>query len=99
VEREERTGQGWRHYEAAIANTRRVLFHLQILPAPTASASAIAFAERLHGATPPVQAALVAYLERKRATCAPKTVSSLATRLKHFGVFVARHDPGVGVHR
>lgn len=93
VEREERTGQGWRHYDAAIATTRRVLFHLQVLPAPTASASAVAFAERLRGATPPVQAALVAYLERKRATCAPKTVSSLATRLKHFGVFIARHDP------
>lgn len=95
IEREERTGQGWRHYEAAVSNTRRVLFHLQVLPAPTASASAVAFAERLRGATPPVQAALVAYLERKRATCVPKTVSSLATRLTHFGVFIARHDPAL----
>jgi integrase len=95
IERQERTGQGWRHYEAAVNNTRRVLFHLQILPKPKTSASAIAFAERLRGATPPVQAALVAYLERKRATCAPRTVSSLATRLTHFGVFIARHDPAL----
>jgi integrase len=95
VEREERTGQGWRHYEAAVANTRRVLFHLQVLPAPTASAPAMPFAERLSGATPPVKVALAAYLERKRATCAPKTVSCLATRLKHFGVFIAGHDPAL----
>jgi hypothetical protein len=95
IEREERTGKGWRHYEAAVSNTRRVLFHLQVLSAPKAPASAVAFADRLRGATPPVQAALVAYLERKRATCAPKTVSSLATRLMHFGVFLARIDPAL----
>ncbi|WJK35495.1 hypothetical protein [Solwaraspora sp. WMMA2065] len=45
--------------------------------------------------TPPIRAALVAYLERKRATCVPKTVSSLATRLMHFGVFLARIDPAL----
>jgi integrase len=93
IEREGRTGKGWRHYAAAGSNTRRVLFHLQVLSDPTAPASAIAFADRLGGATPPVQAALVAYLERKRATCAPKTVSCLATRLKHFGLFLAHIDP------
>jgi integrase len=93
AEREQRTGKGWRHYEAAISNTRRVLFHLQVLPSPTVSAAGIAFTDRLHDVSPPVRAALVAYLERKRATCAPKTVSSLATRLMHFGVFLARTDP------
>lgn len=95
VERAERTGKGWRHYEAAVSTTRRVLFHLQVLSAPKTSASAVAFADRLRAATPPVQAALVAYLERKRATCAPKTVSCLATRLKHFGVFLAHIDPAL----
>jgi integrase len=93
AEREQRTGKGWRHYEAAISNTRRVLFHLQVLSTPTVSASGIAFTDRLQGVSPPVRAALVAYLERKRATCAPKTVSCLATRLMHFGVFLARTDP------
>jgi integrase len=95
IEREERTGKSWRHYEAAVSNTRRVLFHLQVLSTPAATASGVTFADRLRGATPPVRAALVAYLERKRATCAPKTVSSLATRLKHFGVFLARIDPAL----
>jgi integrase len=95
IERAQRTGKGWRHYEAAVSTTRRVLFHLQVLSAPKATASAIAFADRLRVATPPVKAALVAYLERKRATCAPKTVSCLATRLKHFGVFLAHIDPAL----
>jgi integrase len=95
IEREERTGKGWKHYELAISNTRRVLFHLQVLAAPKAPTSTVAFADRLHGATPAVQAALVAYLERKRATCAPKTVSCLATRLKHFGLFLADVDPAL----
>lgn len=95
IERKERTGKGWRHYQAAISNTRRVLFHLQILSTPTVSASGITFADRLRGVSPPVRTALVAYLERKRATCAPKTVSSLATRLMHFGVFLARTDPAL----
>jgi len=35
----------------------------------------------------------VAYLERKRGTCRPKTVSSLATRLAHFARFLAHVDP------
>ena len=38
---------------------------------------------------------MIAYLDRKRATCQPKTVSGIATRLKHFGVFLAHVDPGL----
>ena len=38
---------------------------------------------------------MIAYLERKRATCQPKTVSAIATRLTHFGVFLADIDPGL----
>lgn len=41
----------------------------------------------------PLRAAFVAYLTRKSATCRPKTVSSLATRLAHFGRFLAAADP------
>ena len=37
--------------------------------------------------------AFVAYLHRKHATCVPKTVSSLATRLAHFGRYLAAIDP------
>src|SRR5450755_513684 len=92
-ERAERTGRSWSHYKAALGNTHRVLFHLQILPAqPRAGAGPLAFADRLEDVAPPIRAALVAYLERKRATCVPKTVSSLASRLMHFGVFLAQAD-------
>ena len=44
---------------------------------------------------PPIRATMIAYLDRKRATCQPKTVSGIATRLKHFGVFLAHVDPGL----
>jgi site-specific recombinase XerD len=37
----------------------------------------------------------VSYLERKRGTCRPKTVSTLATRLAHFARFLTEHDPGL----
>jgi len=37
--------------------------------------------------------AFVAYLNRKYATCVPKTVSSVATRLAHFGRYLAAADP------
>ena len=36
---------------------------------------------------------LVRYLQRKSVTCKPATVSSLATRLAHFGAFIAAIDP------
>ena len=52
-------------------------------------------ADRLAGITPPVRDALIAYLELKKATCTPKTVSSLATRLMHFGRFLTLADPGL----
>lgn len=41
----------------------------------------------------PLRDAFVAYLHRKSATCRPKTVSSLATRLSHFGRFLGEIDP------
>jgi integrase len=40
-----------------------------------------------------LRAAFIGYLQRKSATCRPKTVSSLATRLSHFGRFLAQTDP------
>ncbi|MEZ5375218.1 MAG: hypothetical protein R2733_01825 [Acidimicrobiales bacterium] len=36
---------------------------------------------------------MVAYLERKTGTCRPKTVTALATRLNHFGLFLTDTDP------
>ena len=43
---------------------------------------------------PALRPAFVAYLERKSGTCQTKTVSGLATRLAHFGVFLGQIDPG-----
>jgi integrase len=92
-QRQHRTGAGWQHYKSALANTHLVLFHLGILPAPPRTGGPVPFDERLAGITEPIAAAMIAYLEAKRATCTRKTVSSLATRLTHFGRFLTATDP------
>jgi integrase len=95
-ERERRTGKGHHHYLSAISNTQRVLFHLGVLDQlPRSGGGPVPLTERLADVSPPIQATMIAYLERKRATCRPKTVSSIATRLTHFGVFLADTDPGL----
>ena len=95
-ERERRTGKGHHHYLAAVSNTQRVLFHLGVVDQLPRSGGPVPFTERLADVSPPIRATMIAYLERKRATCRPKTVSSIATRLTHFGVFLADTDPGLG---
>jgi integrase len=91
--RQHRTGAGWQHYKSALANTHLVLFHLDILPTPPRTGGPVAFADRLAGITEPIAAAMIAYLNAKKATCARKTVSCLATRLMHFGRFLTATDP------
>ncbi|MGW3473706.1 hypothetical protein ACWDKQ_35910 [Saccharopolyspora sp. NPDC000995] len=95
-EREARTGKGHRHYLAAASNAQRVLFHLGIVDELPRSSGPVPFADRLADLQPPIRETVIAYLERKRATCQPKTVSAIATRLKHFGVFLAEVDPELG---
>ena len=93
-ERKDTTGQGWRHYKSALAAAERVLFHLEALESPPkAWLTPKPFSERMSDSHPALEPALVAYLERKLGTCRPKTVSSLATRLSHFGRFIAECDP------
>jgi integrase len=88
------TGKDWGHYRGAIYAAHRVLFHLGIVKSPPASWHAPkTLAERMADTPAGVRPRFVAYLERKTATCRPKTVSSLATRLSHFGRFLARIDP------
>ncbi|WP_210718591.1 tyrosine-type recombinase/integrase [Amycolatopsis acididurans] len=94
-DREQRTGKGHKHYLAAVSNTQRVLFHLGIVDELPRSGGPVPFTERLADVRPPIRETMIAYLERKRATCQPKTVSALATRLKHFGKFLADIDPGL----
>jgi hypothetical protein len=83
-DRHERTGKGHHHYLAAVSNTQRVLSHLGILDQLPRCGGPVPFAERLAQVRPPIRATMIAYLDRKRATYQPKTVSGIATRLKHF---------------
>jgi len=94
-EREARTGKGHHHYLAALSNAQRVLYHLAIVDQLPRSGGPVPFAERFAEVSRPLQTALVAYLDRKLATCQPKTVTALATRLKHFGTFITQIDPGL----
>lgn len=92
-DRQQRTGKGHHHYLAALSNAQRVLFHLGIVDQLPRSGGPAPLAERLAEVPTPIRDAMVAYLERKMATCHPKTVTATATRLKHFGVFLAQIDP------
>lgn len=93
-QREQRTGRTWRHYRVTCHSARQVLFHLGVLdsPAPPALVPR-SLEQRMADVPEPLRAAFVDYLHRKSATCRPKTVSSLATRLSHFGRFLAEADP------
>lgn len=75
--------------------THMVLFHLGVLGSPPRSGGPVPYQERLAEVAAPLRAELVGYLERKRATCDRTTVSTMATRLKHFGVFLTRADPAL----
>jgi len=102
--REAATGQGWRHYRSALVCAHTVLFHLDIITEPPEPRrQPETFEARLVHCHPNLRPALVAYLQRKLGTCRPRTVSSLATRLAHFGRFLAETDPGLeslaGLHR
>lgn len=92
-DRQARTGQGWHHYKAALANTHLVLFHLGVLPKPPRPGGPWDFAVRLDGITPAIAEAMIDYLHAKRGTCTRHTVSSMATRLTGFGRFLTDLDP------
>ena len=92
--REEHTGRGAKHYRSTLHSARQILFHLGILDseAPPAT-TAHSLEDRMAEVPTALRPAFVGYLNRKYATCAPKTVSSIATRLAHFGRFLAVTDP------
>lgn len=91
--REQTTGISHRHYLSSISMAHMVLFHLGVLDAPPRNGGPVPYEERLAQVSAPLRAELVGYLERKRATCERKTVSAMATRLKHFGEFLTDTDP------
>ncbi|HTP30266.1 MAG TPA: tyrosine-type recombinase/integrase [Anaeromyxobacteraceae bacterium] len=92
--RERTTGEGWSHYRVALCAAQRVLFHLGIVDQlPPNWQGPKSFAQRTADVAPALRPAFVAYLERKAGTCHAKTVTAIATRLAHFGRFLAEIDP------
>jgi integrase len=92
--REEETGEGKRHYRSALSCAHRVLFHLGIVETPPPHwQGPESYEQRMADIAPALRPAFVAYLERKAATCREKTVTGIATRLAHFGRFLAELDP------
>jgi len=92
--RQARTGRGAKHYRSTTHSARQILFHLGILEKQTPPAvTSLSLEQRMADVPGALLPAFVAYLNRKHATCAPKTVSSLATRLAHFGRYLAAADP------
>ncbi|MGH9304878.1 MAG: tyrosine-type recombinase/integrase, partial [Acidimicrobiales bacterium] len=92
-ERERSTGDGWSHYAAALSGAHRVLFHLGIVETPPKSRGPSSLQERMADVAPPLRPDFVAYLERKSGTCVRGTITTMATRLAHFGRFLATTDP------
>jgi len=91
---EEETGQGKRHYRSALSCAHRVLFHLEIIETPPPHwQGPESYERRMADVAAALRPAFVAYLERKAATCREKTVTGIATRLAHFGRFLAERDP------
>ena len=87
------TGKGWDHYRSALNAAHRVLFHLEIVETPPPHWQLPkTLTERVDGVPPGLQPAFVAYLERKLGTCRRDTVTCMATRLVHFGRFLAEVD-------
>jgi len=94
-DRADRTGADHQHYLAAVSTTQRVLFHLGVLDELPRSGGPVPLTERLADVAPGIRAQMIAYLERKKATCQAKTVTAMASRLKHFGIFLAVTDPAL----
>jgi integrase len=93
-QRESSTGRDCHHYTSALVAAQRVLFHLGIVEVPPPSKQGPqSFAERMADASLALRPSFVAYLERKAGTCQAKTVTAMATRLSHFGRFLAGIDP------
>ncbi len=94
--RQERTGRGAKHYRSTAHSARQILFHLGILDTQARPAvTALTLEQRMVDVPAALRPAFVAYLNRKYATCVSKTVSSLATRLAHFGRYLAAADPSL----
>jgi integrase len=94
--REQATGKGWVHYRSALCCGHRVLFHLEIIETPPPHwQGPESYEQRMVDVASLLRPVFVSYLERKVATCREKTVTATATRLAHFGRFLAKVDPNL----
>lgn len=94
-ERETGRGRRLRHYRHASHATRALLFHLGVLAEPPPVPEGRRphpYADRLAGVPEAVLPTFLAYLDRRRASCASDTVSNTVSRLAHFGRHLATVD-------
>jgi integrase len=93
-----RTGRRLTHYHAASFGAREVLYHLGNLAEPPSRLHAArqSWMVRMAGVPAPLRACFVAYLEHRAGIDAPSTATGRATRLAHFGRFLAEIDPTLG---
>ena len=84
-----------RHYTASAYMTRAVLYHLGILSEPPSllGSRRRTWEQRMAGVPDGLRRSFVAYLECLSGTQAEGTVTSRASRLGHFGRFLAGCDP------
>ena len=97
-EREQRRGRPFKHYRNALVMTRATVYHLGGRAEPLPKRSTLlkwSWERHLDGVQPALRHALVAYLECCVGTHARSTVSQMASRLAHFGRFLATVDPAV----
>lgn len=97
-QRSTRTNKGWRHYSSALHAARQVLYHLGVLAEPPVNLHTMlrqSFERRMADVPALLRPSFVAYLDRLTGTHARSTVTGTATRLAHFGRFLASADPGL----
>ncbi len=94
--RETRSGRRLHHYRGAIHSARSILYHLGVLAVPPPNELARlrqSFEVRMRDVAPALRPSFVRYLDHLVGTHARATVTGTATRLAHFGRFLATTDP------
>ena len=97
AERRSAAGQRVLSYRRALFGSREVLHHLGVLAEPPSylREARRTWLQRMAGVPQPLQTSFAAYLERLSGSQAPGTVTCRATRMAHFGRFLASCDPGL----
>jgi len=95
ADREQRHNRAFKHYRSALYATRAVIYHLGggVEPAAKNTPRQWSWEAHLDRVPEPLRRELVAYLECCVGTRTRSTVSHMASRLAHFGHFLADLDP------